>query len=351
MIMTQRPKSIALIGCGMVASAYAESFAALPQDLTLLGVLARSASSAERFLARHQGCFAGATSFSDISDLIGANPDAAVLITPPNARRPYVEALAAAGIPILMEKPVERDFAAARDLVSLCAAKGVPLGIVLQHRVRPSALRLRALLGERDFGPLRLVEISVPWWRGQSYYDEPGRGTIARDGGGVLISQAIHTMDLALQFAGPVSEVTAMCHTSAFHEMETEDFVTAGLRFENGAMGSLFASTATYPGRTEEIILHYAHVSVTLRSAELVLSWHDGETETIGAAEATGAGGDPMAFTSAWHRAVIKDFLDGIDSARAPVASGQSALEVHALIEAIVKSGATGQRVIVEKGL
>ncbi len=349
--MTNKPKSVALIGCGMVASAYVESFSNLTGEMTLAGVLASSQASAERFLEKHQGRFEGAIAFADLQALIDAKPDAAVVITPPNVRQAQVKALAAAGIPILMEKPVERTLDAARELVKICADKGVPLGIVLQHRVRPSAQKLRTLLAEKEFGPLRLVEISVPWWRGQSYYDEPGRGSLARDGGGVLISQAIHTMDLALQFAGPVSQVTAMCQTSAFHEMETEDFVTAGLRFENGAVGSLFASTATYPGRTEEIILHYSNVSVTLRSAELVLAWQNGETETIGAAEATGAGGDPMAFTSAWHQAVIKDFLDGIDNGATPVASGVSALPVHALIEAVIKSGATGQTVSVEKGI
>lgn len=349
--MTNKPKSVALIGCGMVASAYVESFSDLGDKMRLAGVLASSEASAARFLAKHHGRFEGAIAFTDLEAVINAKPDAAVVITPPNVRQAQVEALAAAGVPILMEKPVERTLDAARSLVRTCREEVVPLGIVLQHRVRPSAQKLRALLVKKDFGPLRLVEISVPWWRGQSYYDEPGRGSLARDGGGVLISQAIHTMDLALQFAGPVARVTAMCQTSSFHEMETEDFVTAGLQFESGATGSLFASTATYPGRTEEIILHYANVSVTLRSAELVLAWQNGETETIGAAEATGAGGDPMAFTSAWHQEVIRDFLDGIDTGASPVASGESALPVHALIEAIIKSGATGQTVTVEKGI
>jgi predicted dehydrogenase len=225
----------------------------------------------------------------------------------------------------------------------------VPLGIVLQHRVRPSAAALHDLLATRDLGPLNLVEIYVPWWRGQAYYDEPGRGSLARDGGGVLISQAIHTLDLALQFAGPVRDVTAMCRTSAFHDMETEDFVSAGLTFENGALGSLVAATATYPGRTEEIILHYANASVTLKSAELHVAWQTGETETIGTAVATGAGGDPMAFTSDWHQAIIADFIACIDSGKTPVASGQSALCVHALIEAIILSSAHGALTLVEK--
>ncbi|ALI56196.1 Gfo/Idh/MocA family protein [Celeribacter marinus] len=348
--MSTTRSNVALIGCGMVASAYVESFANLSGSLRLSGVLASRPANSAAFLAKHGAAFSGAQAYADMDALLSDEPDFAVIITPPNVRAPYVAALADAGIPILMEKPVERTLNAARKLVDICAHARVSLGIVLQHRVRPSAQKLRALLAEHDFGSLRLVEISVPWWRGQGYYDEPGRGSLARDGGGVLISQAIHTLDLALQFTGPVDAVTAMCRTTRFHDMETEDFVTAGLMFENGAVGSLIASTASYPGRTEEIILHYANASVTLRSAELVVAWQSGETQVFGSAQSTGAGGDPMAFTSAWHQAVIADFIACIDSGATPVASGASALDGHALIEAIINSGAQGRTVSVDKG-
>ncbi|SMX31583.1 Gfo/Idh/MocA family protein [Actibacterium lipolyticum] len=333
-------KNVVLIGCGMVASAYVESFRNLSDQMQLAGVLASTGDSGRAFLAQHAKHFPTARAYETLEEVIAAKPDMAVVITPPNARVSIVRPLASAGIPILMEKPIERTFANAQELVEICA--DIPLGIMLQHRVRPSAKALRELLEARDLGPLGLVEIYVPWWREQAYYDEPGRGTLARDGGGVLISQAIHTLDLALQFTGPVKEVMAMRRTSTFHTMESEDFVSAGLTFENGAAGSLVASTATYPGRTEEIILHYANASVTLKSAELTVNWRTGQTDTIGAAVATGAGGDPMAFTSDWHQAVIADFIDCIDSGATPAASGQSALAVHAVIEAITTSSTTG---------
>jgi len=341
--------NVVLIGCGMVASAYVESFSKLRDQMHLVGVLASTQASGAAFLAKHRDSLPEATAFADLDAVIAAKPDMAVIITPPNVRKPIVEALATAGIPVLMEKPVERTLAAAQELTQICERAGVPLGIVLQHRVRPSAQALHNLLADNDLGPLQLVEIYVPWWRGQGYYDEPGRGSLERDGGGVLISQAIHTLDLALQFTGPVKDVTAMCRTSAFHEMETEDFVTAGMTFESGAMGSLVASTATYPGRTEEIILHYANASVTLKSAELSVAWQNGKVETIGTAVATGAGGDPMAFTADWHQAVIEDFMTCINTGATPVASGQSALGVHALIEAIITSSAKGGVSNVEK--
>ena len=91
------------------------------------------------------------------------------------------------------------------------------------------------------------------WWRPQSYYDEPGRGTLSRDGGGVLLTQAIHTLDLFLSLAGPVAEVAAFSGTTPLHRMEAEDIVGAALRFGNGALGTLDATTASYPGFPERM--------------------------------------------------------------------------------------------------
>ncbi|WP_417269792.1 hypothetical protein [Celeribacter sp.] len=111
----------------------------------------------------------------------------------------------------------------------------------------------------------------------------------------------------------------------------------------------IVTSTATYPGRTEQIVLHYSKASVTLRSAEITVAWHEGDSETIGTAVASGAGADPMAFNSVDHQTVIADFIACRDRGETPVARGQSALPVHALIEAIITSGAQGRTVTVER--
>ncbi|MEM7752527.1 MAG: Gfo/Idh/MocA family oxidoreductase, partial [Pseudomonadota bacterium] len=268
-----------------------------------------------------------------------------IITTPPNARRELVEILAAAGKPILMEKPVERTLQAATDLVELCDELDVPLGIVLQHRARPAVQALRQEMDE--LGGLVAVEVTIPWWRPQSYYDEPGRGSYERDGGGVLISQAIHTLDLMLSLTGPVAEVTAMCATTAFHSMEAEDFVSAGIGFANGAVGHVFASTASFPGEGECIALHCQHGSARLEPGGLQISYRDGRVEQIGAAASSGAGADPMAFTSDWHQWIIEDFAEAITKKRAPMITGQDALQVHALIAAMEKSARLGERVMV----
>ena len=137
--------------------------------------------------------------YPDLEALIAdAALDFVIVLTPPNARQAIVEGLCAARMPILMEKPVERDLARATALVETCERAANPLGIVFQHRFRSVSEQLATLLQDGALGAVGLVEVSVPLVAEQAYYDEPGRGTFARDGGGVLISQAIHSLDLML---------------------------------------------------------------------------------------------------------------------------------------------------------
>jgi hypothetical protein len=161
-------------------------------------------------------------------------------------------------------------------------AAGVPLGVVFQHRMREASQAALALVRGGTLGALGLAEISVPWWREQAYYDEPGRGTYARDGGGVLISQAIHTIDLALTLTGPVASVQAMTGTSRLHDMEAEDMAVSGLRFANGGLGWLTASTASFPGRSESITLHFEKASLHLAEGVLQVHWRDGRPRHMG---------------------------------------------------------------------
>jgi len=330
----------------MVAKTYADAIAN-SADLSQKTVFARSEDARWAFLSDHPDL--GAESAASIEE-IANDPDIdfVIVATPPNARRHIVEVLGTGRKPILMEKPVERTIALAEEIVEICEDLGIPLGVMLQHRARPAVADLRGRLGE--LGTLIAVEANVPWWRPQAYYDEPGRGTYDRDGGGVLISQAIHTLDLMLSLTAPVSEVTAMCATTAAHEMESEDFVVAGLALANGAVGKVFASTASFPGQSETIVLHGTEGSARLEAGTVRLDWRNGDSETIGERAASGAGADPMAFTSDWHRAVIEDFADAIPQNRPPLVTGRDALQVHALITAIETAGRTGQRLTIGPG-
>lgn len=330
----------ALIGAGMVAKTHVAACSAAYKTVRLKGIVSRSNERAAA-LAKEATTATGTDCiiYNSVAE-IAADPeiDFAIVVTPPDARAEIIRPLVAAGKHILLEKPIGRNAHEAKEIVAMCATANVTFGIVFQHRARDASVKAAELVSSGKLGELGLSEFNVPWWREQAYYDEPGRGTYARDGGGVLISQAIHTIDLALSLTGPVSSVVAMAKTTKFHNMESEDFVIAGLEFQNGAVGSLKASTASFPGGAESITLHYEKASLHLEAGQLRVVWRDGKVENFGDEAATGGGADPMAFTHEWHQAVIEDFAKALHLCAKPLASGQEALRAHVLIDAITRS-------------
>jgi UDP-N-acetyl-2-amino-2-deoxyglucuronate dehydrogenase len=337
---------IGIVGAGMAAKPHALALKALHADVEVRGVYRRDAEKRREFAAAY------GFSEADSLEALLADPgvSALLVLTPPNAREEIAVAAARAGKHILMEKPVERTTEAAARIVNSCEESAVRLGIIFQHRFREGSLALKRLLEDGRLGPVAAVHLVVPWWRPQQgYYDQPGRGTLARDGGGVLISQAIHSLDLMLSLAGPVHQVQAVAGTTALHQMETEDFVAAGLRFANGAIGGMMATTAHFPGEPEYLVLDCAHGSARLSGSELVVRWHDGTTESFGAETSTGGGADPMDFPFAWHQAQIAEFVEAVRGNRDPLSNGRTALRVHRLIDALLASSASGKAIHVEQ--
>lgn len=332
--MTRNALGIGVVGTGMAATPHARALQDLADIAEVRGVYSRNGERRATFASQYGFPAVGSV------DALADDPDidAVILITPPNQRLELVSRFARAGKHILMEKPVERTTDAAEKLVETCEQSGVKLGIVFQNRFRQTSQALRQLVDGGTMGSIGLVQVEVPWWRDQSYYDEPGRGSYDRDGGGVLISQAIHALDLMLSIAGPVAEVQAVAATTPFHRMESEDFVSGGMRFVSGASGSLMATTAAYPGASESMTIGSENASAHLQSGTLRIDWRDGRSETISEAAGTGGGADPMAFPHDWHRSLINDFVSAVRDGREPAIPGREALGVHRLIDALLAS-------------
>ncbi|OYW59833.1 MAG: hypothetical protein B7Z40_20960 [Bosea sp. 12-68-7] len=169
--------------------------------------------------------------------------------------------------------------------------------------------------------------------------------------GGVLLSQGIHTLDLMLSLAGPIAEVTGFATTTSVHRMETEDMVCAAVRFANGAVGTIDATTAAYPGFPERIELICRHATASLVGTALDIAWQDGTRSVIEAdRSAGGTGAYPMAFPHDYHRAVMADFAEAVRQKRLPRITGEDALRVHRLIDALIAAGQSQGRVAVETG-
>ena len=227
------------------------------------------------------------------------DPDAAE-----HASRPRAQKCAyAAGKHILLEKPLEITTARSVALVEAAEKAGVTLGVMLQHRFRPAGMKLREMLRAGELGEIVNCSTTIRLWRPQSYYAVEGRGTKALDGGGVLITQGIHTLDLMLSLAGPIAEVRGYAATSRVHRMETEDMAVAAVKFANGALGVIDATTAAYPGFAERIEIIGTKASASLAGSDLHVAHHDGRvTELKTEFGAGGTGADPMAFPNDWHR-------------------------------------------------
>lgn len=330
---------IALIGLGMAITPHARGLMDLSDIVDVACAFAPSASRRAEFGASFPFPLTD-TLDSIMNDL---TIDAVLIATPPNTHCDIGLACARAGKHVLLEKPIEITTDRSMALVDGCAEAGVTLAVVLQHRFRPAAIRAAELLAAGALGRLVGCSTTVRLWRPQGYYDEPGRGTFARDGGGVLMSQAIHTLDLMLSLAGPVAQVTGFATTTPVHRMETEDMVCAAVRYANGAVGVIDATTAAYPGFHEEIMLTGTHGTLCLRGGEMSAQFHDGTVERVENAIASGGtGADPMAFPHDAHRAVMADFVAAITVGKKPMVTGGDALAVHHLIDALIATGQSG---------
>lgn len=333
--MTRRI-GMAMIGLGPASQPHIKSLTELAARIDLRWAASRSDIRVQAFAQHHP-----VPTTTDIERAItDPTVEAVLLLTPASAHLELAERCFAAGKHVLVEKPLEVSLARATALVESARWHGRRLGVVLQHRFRPGSLRAREIIRSGALGPIEAAGMSVPWWRPQAYYDEPGRGTLARDGGGVLLTQAVHTFDLFRSLVDVTEVVSAIATTTALHRMETEDYVAALLRLRNGAPATLMATTAFYPGRPERIEIIGRSGTALIEGGRLDVSLLDGTSETVASDGGTGAGASIMDFPNDAHRALLADFIDALAEDRDPMVSGEEALASQRLIYRIVEMGA-----------
>lgn len=327
------PLGIALVGTGPGAVPHLRSLHDLRAQLPLHRVVTRRPEAAQ--LGPFQGELQPSSDFQAMLD--DPQVQAVIIATPPATHLEMAQACFAHGKHVLLEKPLDVSLARAEAIVQSARQHGRQLGVVLQHRFRPAVERLQALLDAQALGEVQAASVSVPWWRPQSYYEQAGRGTRARDGGGVLITQAIHSVDVFRALVGVRRVVAAQVSRTRVHRMETEDHVQALLELGQGAPGRLMATTAQYPGHPERIEVIGTLGTAILEGGHLRVEFVSGAPAIeIQAEGGTGGGANIMDFPHDWHRSLISEFAQSVQAQKPSRTHGGEALKTHQLIDSIL---------------
>lgn len=335
---------VGIVGLGMALKPHLKSLEELADRVEIAACFTPSAERRKAFAAANRHPVV------DTLDAILSDRgiDAVLVLTPPTTHLELVEQCAKAGKHVLLEKPTDVSGERAAKAVVAMEKADKKFAVMLQHRFRDASRKLRGVVDSGELGPLVSASASIRWWRTPEYFAQPGRGMKARDGGGVLITQAIHTLDLFLSLTGPIAKVTAFARTSRLRNIDTEDMVAGGIEFANGAIGSIDATTTAYPGFPERIELSFENGTAALIAETLEIYFKDGRHVRHEGEASKSGGADPMAFSNDAHKALIVDFLDAIDANREPTVSGRESLKVMRLIEALLRSAEQGKAVAID---
>ena len=318
------PIRIGIAGCGMIARFHLNALARVP------GACAVACYDVNPAAAQKLAEEFGLTAYTELDAFLDQAPMALVdICTPSGLRLPIIQKAAAQKKHVLLEKPLEITMARAQAAVAVCRENGVKLGCIFQSRFSPDIQRVKALIDAGRLGRITLVDGQVKWYRTAAYYADSGwRGTWAMDGGGAVMNQGIHTVDLMRYLGGEVAEVQGRAGTLA-HPIQTEDTAAAVLVFENGALGTFAATTTAYPGLPAMLSVHGTEGSAMFCGEKLVfLKTQDGQDQTnwdvLSGSSAGGA--NPADISDEGHRHVLEDMAEAIRQNRAPAIDGEDAM-------------------------
>lgn len=343
------PTGFGIVGCGMISNFHAKAIGEMSQA-KLVACLGRRLESAEQF-AQENGCRA----YDDLKAFLADDElDVVIICTPSGAHQEPAVAAAESGKHVVVEKPLEITLERCDAIINACDRAGVYLATIMPSRFAGANAALKQAIEAGRFGKLTLGDTFVKWWRTQEYYDGGGwRGTWALDGGGAYMNQAIHNVDLLYWLMGDVAEVAAITATLAHERIEVEDTGVAALRFASGAIGTMTATTAAFPGLLKKTEIHGDHGSAIIEQETIRLWQFAGEDpgdsallEEFGQDSATSGGaGDPKAISHRGHRLQLEDFQNAIETGRKPLVDGREGRKSVEIILAIYQSAWTGKRV------
>jgi UDP-N-acetyl-2-amino-2-deoxyglucuronate dehydrogenase len=349
------PLRFGLVGCGVIGPVHAEALASLP-DALLVAVADLNSERAQKLTDKY-----GGKPYQDLQSMLRREHlDVVIICTPSGLHGEHACQVMRSGRHVIVEKPMEIRREALDEMLRVQQETGMKLAVISQHRFDPASQRVRRLVDEKAFGRLVLGNAIIPWWRSQAYYDSGAwRGTWKLDGGGVLMNQSIHSIDLLQWLMGPVRGVYGYSDTLV-HRMETEDVAVATLRFASGALGIIAATTGAYPGVTTRIEIFGDKGSAIIENDELAfLHLARDEKEAVSdyglGVKRTGvkkerekqgaAAQNPAALAAKSHALQIADMIRAIRENGTPLVDGYAGRQPVEIILSIYESARTHREI------
>lgn len=338
-----------IVGCGMIAGFHARALADA-EDAELVGCTSRSNGGTTEFAAKH-GCRA----FGSLDEMLADRSiDAISICSPSGAHLDPALAAAAAGKHVVVEKPLEITTERCDQIIAATQKAGVKLGVTFQSRFHQASQIFKAAIDQGRFGTITLGDAYVKWFRSQQYYDSGAwRGTWALDGGGALMNQAIHSVDLLLWLMGDVEEIHGRIATMTHERIEVEDVAVATLKFKSGALGVIEATTTAFPGSLKRIEICGSGGMAILEEEDLKqwqfveeTSEDEGIRQRMSDRTKTGGGAaDPAAIGHHGHTMFFDDFVAAVNEGREPLINGVEGRRSVEVIQAIYRSAKTEKSV------
>lgn len=353
----------AVIGCGVIGRKHATSIVALGRQAEFVLAVDELSDRGEKlavdFDAQHTTSVAAALARDDV--------DAVAVCTPSGLHADIAVAALNAGKHVVVEKPLDVSDDAADRVAAAEQRSGKTITVISQHRFDAASQLVHQAIRHGRLGRITSGVASIAWWRSQGYYDSGDwRGTWALDGGGALMNQGIHTVDLLMWMLGEPVEVFAWTDCVAHNGIEVEDIAVATVRFASGALAVIHATTAAYPGLTARLQVHGDRGSAVIDNDQLAY-FHaaepGAEAPSYGAADdgnqaqyllnpgagASAAGSDPAALSDA-HTDQYRDFIDAIENGRPPLVTVAEASRTLAVVRAIYESARAGTPLAISVG-
>ncbi len=336
-----------LVGTGMAGGFHAKELAFV-DGAKLVAVCSRNEENVRRF-ADEYGVQRWATDYRDLleSDAV----DVICVLTPTGSHREIVIAASEAGKHVLVEKPLETTLAKADDMIRVCRENGTKLGVIFQMRFGSVGAKLTKLVASGAMGNIHLADAIDKSSRTAAYYASAAwRGTRELEGGGCLMTQSIHIVDLLQWIVGPVKSVTGRVATKR-HAIQVEDTAAALVSFEGGAMGVIESTTSVRPALKSRLEIHGENGSVVANAQyDKILLWDvkDYPQEDVGPPSPLTDIDDPWAYPQTRHRVQLQDMTDAVREDRDPMLTGEDARASLAIVSAIYESSRTGREIFIE---